>query len=272
MAILDVEVTFYAMIGIDKIYHVLFYGMLALVLGSIACRLSPRTRALPRLLWIALGLLLISVLEEYRQFFDLNRDTEYLDAVANLAGIALGLIFPVAAHVSQIRQGRIRIQRRLVFSFVLLVPLFYGLTFFTSKGPPTPFFAQGTVQTDGISVQAGSLVAPQGYHRLQAKYLPQLLYIENEYIRELSELIVYTQEHGNLAHHLWLMVQLGNAVDTQFDQIERSMKRSAQEAGLPLSITKQVKKEFMQRKKAHRARLIKHAIIEKKLPPVTRKL
>lgn len=272
MAILDVEVTFYAMIGIDKIYHVLFFGMLAWVLGSMACKLSSRGQALNRLVWIGLALVFVGVLEEYRQFFDLNRDTEYLDAMANLAGVALGLIVPVAVHFSQIRKGRIRIDLRLAGSLVMLVPLFYGLTFFTSKGPPTPFFAQGTVQVEGISVRAGSVTAPQGYHRLQEKYLPQLLYIENEYIRELSELIMYTQEHGNLTHHLWLMVQLGNAIDTQFDQIERSMKRSAQEAGLPLSITKQIKKQFMQRKKAHRARLIKQVIVEKKLPPVTRKL
>ncbi|RXT02868.1 VanZ family protein [Ammoniphilus sp. CFH 90114] len=267
MAILITRGEFYAMIGIDKIYHFFFYGTMACILGSIACKLSPRSQSLPRLFGIALILLFMGVLDEYRQFFDRHRDTEFLDAVANLLGIAAGLSVPAVISLSHFRKNTKLNWKAMTLAVLVLVPLFYSLTYFTSKPPPTPFFSQGTTQAGGISVKVGSIVSsPQriAYQSLQEKYVPQLLYIEKEYTREMRELITYSFEREHALYHLWLMYKLEGAVDAQFDQIQLAMKRSAQQSGLNPSLTNQVRQEFMLRKKAQRAKLLKQAILDQR--------
>ncbi|WP_167577832.1 VanZ family protein [Ammoniphilus sp. YIM 78166] len=250
------------MIGIDKVYHFFFYGIIALILGTVACQLSPKGRALQRIFGVACLLFLVGILDEYRQFFLPGRDTEYLDVLANGAGIVTGLVVPIILHRMELRKGTVPLLTWIP-AVLLLVPLFTGIVLITTKAPPTPFFVPGSEKAAGVATQVVRLNRPKdkAYQQFREKYVPQLLYIEKEYKRELKELLSYAKQ-GNV-HHYWLMYKLGQAVDLQFEQVMIQMKRSANQEGIQRSVLKRAEKEFYQRQRVQRAKLVKQVLLEK---------
>lgn len=252
------------MFGIDKMYHFFFYATAAFVLGHIACYLSPRARSRQRLLWVGVGLFLVGLLDEYRQFFDLTRDTEFLDAVYNLLGISLGLIFTILFRFSSIPKGEIHYFPLLVV-LLLQLPLLYGLVFLTSKGPETTFFPNGEAKPNRLIVevfQSKSTGSPGRYDALKQEYLPTLLEIEQDYRTEMSDLLHYARGGKHVFHYLWLMKQLDDAVDDEFHDVLVKMKRDLHSSEQSDPLLHLVEKEFMQRKSNQRAQLIKKTSIE----------
>lgn len=256
------------MLGIDKIYHLLFYGTIALVLGTIACQLSPRGQYKSRLMGLGTVLLWIGILDEYRQFLDPRRDTEWLDGAANLVGVILGLGIPYFLYGKTSTPARIR--WRVIFPVMMLwLFLFFGLHFLTSVGPAKadPFFPQGSTAEGSSQFSQSQAVmfriSPEqrGIALLREKYLSQFLFVEQEYQEELKPLISYMISGNEVLHHLWLMKLLDDATDDQINQILQDMKKTVESERLSEKLLDQVENECMQRKRTARANMLKQAII-----------
>ena len=116
-------------IGYDKQMHFLFFMVLSFILGIILLvRTDSSVSVLSlRLLWVTL--VLIGTVEEYRQYFLPDRSTEFLDAVANLAGVSCGLLLPflIAYLRMAIHSKKITSPTTHLIEWMIFLPFFYGL-------------------------------------------------------------------------------------------------------------------------------------------------
>ncbi|WP_243388188.1 VanZ family protein [Bacillus kexueae] len=119
-------------IGMDKWTHFSFYGSAAFFLSLFLLLIPPFEKGLRRIATCWFGLVVISLLEEYRQLLDPNRTAEFLDGVANVIGITLGVTIPLFAHImwrylhqNQERKRFILVAMSLITCTVF--PLLYGL-------------------------------------------------------------------------------------------------------------------------------------------------
>lgn len=75
-----------------------------------------------------LYLVLLGIIEEYRQLLIVDRSTEFLDAVANLVGVTAGLLVPTLIAMILVRnQQRQRKGTVYLIYLVVLLFLFIGL-------------------------------------------------------------------------------------------------------------------------------------------------
>ncbi|MCA0985151.1 VanZ family protein [Halobacillus yeomjeoni] len=123
------------MFGIDKQIHFIFFAGIAWITGLFILLLVDRSRWRKTLMDAGFALVIIGILEEYRQYFDASRSAEFLDAVANLSGVAVGLIFPFFLCIVFSRSRGIEVRRSVTRSLIL-VPLFIGLFMINER----PFF------------------------------------------------------------------------------------------------------------------------------------
>ncbi|MFC4322524.1 VanZ family protein [Litchfieldia salsa] len=81
-------------VGEDKQLHFLFYFGLSFLLGVIVLFISSKDMSITclRLLWISL--VILGVIEEFRQYTLPDRNAEFLDGVANFCGVTCGLFLP----------------------------------------------------------------------------------------------------------------------------------------------------------------------------------
>jgi len=201
---------------------------------------------------------MLGLMDEYRQFFDPKRDTEFLDGIANLAGVLSGMVL---AALFQLRVLRKKAPKKFIPLFTLYFFCLYSLTFLTSKGPPGEFFSE---KRGGAGVsQAVFQMEPrdQALSLLRDRYLFQILTVEEEYQKEAGELLGYAMEGREVWHHLWLMKQLDDVKQDEFQPILKEMKRTALREQIPLEIVEEVAKEFDQRHLNQRAKILKQAVL-----------
>lgn len=202
---------------------------------------------------------MIGLVDEYRQFFDSKRDTEFLDGVANLVGVLSGLALAALLHY-RVPRASYHVKRWVPPLLVYLI-LFYGLTFFTSKGTSGEFFKERQKASVISQVVFHSREQDQGMALIRDKYLSKILFIEEEYQKEASELIGYMMQGEEVWHHLWLMKQLDDVKEEQFETILNEIKRTIQNEQLSPRTANIVAKEFAKRHKNQRAQVIKKTIL-----------
>ena len=127
MAGLDISI----LLGWDKIAHFSMYAFFAFFIGFLLLLVTSKTTSTPALLYLWFLLSLIGIIEEYRQYFVLDRSAEFLDAIANVLGITAGLFVPfMIAHILS-RKIKQPIKVHLVFMLttLILTPLLVGLLY-----------------------------------------------------------------------------------------------------------------------------------------------
>ncbi|MRH41143.1 hypothetical protein GH741_00455 [Aquibacillus halophilus] len=124
--LLDYQIIF----GLDKQIHFLSYGVISIILGFLIILISGEQHINRRIksMWIAL--VTVGIVEEYRQYMVPNRSAEFLDAVANMFGITLGLAIPLTLWVMLKNQLPIK---QFVLPSIILVPLLVGLLYFNER-------------------------------------------------------------------------------------------------------------------------------------------
>lgn len=110
--------------GSDKIAHFSTYAVIALCIGIVLISVTSRTHRLRGLAFIWFILVLIGIVEEYRQFLLPDRTAELWDAVANILGVSTGMLLPL---LFSIKKEALPVARYFVVFFIILFPLFLGL-------------------------------------------------------------------------------------------------------------------------------------------------
>ena len=110
--------------GADKIAHFSTYAVIALCIGIVLISVTSRTHRLRGLSFIWFILVLIGIVEEYRQFLLPDRTAELWDAVANILGVSTGMVLPL---LFSINKEALPVARYFVIFFIILFPLFLGL-------------------------------------------------------------------------------------------------------------------------------------------------
>ena len=110
--------------GADKVAHFSSYAVIALCIGIVIISVTSRTYRLRGLAFIWFILVLIGIVEEYRQFLLPDRTAELWDAVANILGVSTGMLVPL---LFSIKKEALPVARYFVIFFIILFPLFLGL-------------------------------------------------------------------------------------------------------------------------------------------------
>lgn len=110
--------------GADKIAHFSTYAVIALCIGIVIISITSTTYRLRGLAFIWFILVLVGIVEEYRQFLLPDRTAELWDAVANILGVSTGMLVPL---LFSIKKEALPVARYFVIFFIILFPLFLGL-------------------------------------------------------------------------------------------------------------------------------------------------
>jgi hypothetical protein len=140
-------------IGVDKLQHFFFYSVTAFALAVTVCLIPPFTNGFQRICTVWFSLIFIGMLEEYRQLLIPERTAEWLDAMANILGVSVGVLLPLLIHLKwrsynrkdfMLKQSFIPLGAVILF---VLTPLLYGLTVVNEPISPT------IVDNKGLPVQ-----------------------------------------------------------------------------------------------------------------------
>lgn len=110
--------------GADKIAHFSLFTLIGFCVGIIIIAVTSRKYRLRGLAFIWFILVLIGIVEEYRQFLLPDRSAELWDAVANILGVSTGMLLPL---LFSIKKEALPVARYFVIFFIILFPLFLGL-------------------------------------------------------------------------------------------------------------------------------------------------
>ena len=118
--------------GIDKQMHFLCFAVISLLFGIAVILVSDHEDIKQRISIIWITLVTIGILEEYRQYLVPNRSAEFLDAIANILGVTIGLAIPL--FFSYIIRHRHHFLSKVfaAYSFVL-IPLLLGLVYVNER-------------------------------------------------------------------------------------------------------------------------------------------
>ena len=132
--ILDYQLIF----GMDKQMHFLGYGAISFLLGIIMIFISDNQHVKQNTSLIWFVLVIIGIIEEYRQYMIPNRSAEFLDAIANLMGVTIGLAIPLLISYV-IRNRKQTVFKLFALYSIILIPLFLGLVYINER----PFLTLG---------------------------------------------------------------------------------------------------------------------------------
>lgn len=139
--------------GADKIAHFSLFTLIGFCVGIIIIAVTSRKYRLRGLAFIWFILVLIGIVEEYRQFLLPDRSAELWDAVANILGVSTGMLLPL---LFSIKKEALPVARYFVIFFIILFPLFLGLAeinerhFIVGNGSLDQV-GQGTTFSDPVS-------------------------------------------------------------------------------------------------------------------------
>ncbi|MFZ3590421.1 VanZ family protein [Bacillus sp. DJP31] len=112
-------------IGIDKQMHFFGFLIISFLIGIMVLTLTPIGYSRRNLSLVWFFLILIGIIEEYRQFSDPDRSTEFLDGIANIMGVSCGLLLPFLLVSFYKQKGRTR--GLIVLYVTLIIVLSIGL-------------------------------------------------------------------------------------------------------------------------------------------------
>ncbi|MCM3574197.1 VanZ family protein [Mesobacillus subterraneus] len=109
---------FQLIFGLDKLMHFLGFAGVSVLIGIFLLIISGPDGVKQQLKIVWLSLVTVGIIEEYRQFLDPGRSTEFLDAVANMVGVSvgIGIILGLSYLVAN--------KRRVLSSVFRLYPMF----------------------------------------------------------------------------------------------------------------------------------------------------
>ena len=84
-------IDFQSILGMDKLMHVMGFAGASALIGVFIIIISNRDRVKDRLRIIWFILVTIGIVEEYRQYLDPVRSSEFFDAIANIVGVTTGV-------------------------------------------------------------------------------------------------------------------------------------------------------------------------------------
>ncbi|WP_185959600.1 VanZ family protein [Lentibacillus cibarius] len=116
------------MFGLDKQVHFFSYTALSAFLGIMVMLLSDRESVKKRLSYLWMVLVTIGTAEEYRQYMVPGRSAEFLDAIANMLGISIGLAIPML-----IAYRHHFLVKRLALYSIVFIPMLLGLLFLNER-------------------------------------------------------------------------------------------------------------------------------------------
>lgn len=122
--IIDYSIVF----GTDKWMHFFGYASLSLMLGIVVILVTRKHEVGRNFSYLWIILVTIGILDEYRQYPMPNRSAEFLDAVANIIGITVGLSVPLFVFFVVRFRNHIIIKLFSIY-FIFLVPLLLGLIY-----------------------------------------------------------------------------------------------------------------------------------------------
>ncbi|WP_117170221.1 VanZ family protein [Paraliobacillus sediminis] len=120
------------MFGMDKQMHLFSYGVISLLVGIVVVIMSKNQTVKQRISVAWVVLVTVGTVEEYRQYMIPNRSAEFLDAIANLLGITVGLAVPLLVLYMIKYRNRFVFKLFAVYS-IILVPLLLGLIYFNQR-------------------------------------------------------------------------------------------------------------------------------------------
>ncbi|WP_274609518.1 VanZ family protein [Mesobacillus boroniphilus] len=123
------------MFGTDKLMHFAGFAVFAAFFGLMIILVSEYQEVKQRISVVWITLVTIGIIEEYRQYWLPNRSTEFLDAIANIAGVTIGLALPLL-FVFLVRHRRQFFSKALGLYTFVLIPLLIGLLYLNER----PFF------------------------------------------------------------------------------------------------------------------------------------
>jgi hypothetical protein len=123
---------FQMILGLDKLMH--FTGFLgaSVLIGIFLLIISGPNNVKHQLKVVWFSLVTVGIIEEYRQFLDPGRSTEFLDAVANIAGVSMGI--GITLGISYFISNKQRIFLSLFRLYpILLMMLLLGLLYINER-------------------------------------------------------------------------------------------------------------------------------------------
>jgi hypothetical protein len=122
------------MFGADKLIHFAGFGGIAACMAVLILLMSEQGEIKQRASVVWITLVTIGIIEEYRQYFVPNRSAEFLDAIANIIGVTIGLAFPVLLFYL-VKHSR-HLSKVFGLYSLVLIPLLLGLLYINER----PFF------------------------------------------------------------------------------------------------------------------------------------
>ncbi|WP_174734407.1 VanZ family protein [Mesobacillus harenae] len=123
--VLDYQLIF----GVDKQMHFLSYAVISILLGTVMILITDHQKIKQNISFVWFALVAIGIVEEYRQYFLPHRSAEFLDAIANMFGVTIGLFIPLLIFY-MIRYRNHSLIKLFAFYSIVLIPLFLGLFYF----------------------------------------------------------------------------------------------------------------------------------------------
>ncbi|QAS53460.1 VanZ family protein [Halobacillus litoralis] len=121
------ELDYGLILGMDKQRHFFSHAMMAVFSGIVIIIFSNEQSFKRRIKFAWVVLVFIGILEEYRQYMVPDRSAEFLDAVANLLGITIGLLIPVFIIAIISKNKYKSVSNSFAIYNIALIPLFFGL-------------------------------------------------------------------------------------------------------------------------------------------------
>ncbi|MDN4495133.1 VanZ family protein [Ureibacillus aquaedulcis] len=125
---IDYELIF----GMDKQMHFVGYVVISVLSGIFMLLLSEKHSVKRRLGYLWITLVIIGILEEYRQFWLPDRSAEFLDALANMFGVTVGLLLPILYAIKIKYSRKFASGRYTIYSFTIIA-LLIGLSIINER-------------------------------------------------------------------------------------------------------------------------------------------
>jgi hypothetical protein len=133
--VMKLMIDYRLMFGADKLMHFAGFGGIAACMAVLILLISEQGEIKQRASVVWITLVTIGIIEEYRQYFVPNRSAEFLDAIANIIGVRIGLAFPILLFYL-VKHRRQYPSKVFGLYSLVLIPLLLGLLYINER----PFF------------------------------------------------------------------------------------------------------------------------------------